>query len=260
MKNTSATGITRAGMVANLTALGLRQNDIVLVHSSLKSIGRVAGGPAAVIDALLDILGPTGILVFPSFQKGGEYKLLSEGVVFDVCATPTQQGLLPETFRQRAGVIRSLSPTHCLAAAGANAAALLAGHEKCNVSVGHNTPFEKIARQGGKILLLGVTHACNTMLHYVENTGGAPTISSELFDATVIDGAGRRHAVPTYPHMPGLSRRYERVEPELLAAGIQHNGGVGQAIARLIDAGAMVASLGAKIRADPLYLIEPKTG
>ncbi len=256
MIHVETTVITRGRIAADLEKLGLRRGGLALVHSSLKSLGRVDGGPDAVIDALHDALGPEGLLVFPSFQKGGEHKLLREGVVFDVRSTPTGQGLLPETFRRRPDAIRSLSPTHCLAARGPGADDLLAGHEKYQVSVGHGTPFEKFLERGGQILLLGVTHACNTMLHYVENTSGAPTLSRELFTPTVIDAAGRPHAVPTYPHMPGLRRRYERVEQELTAAGIQANGRVGLADARLIDARAMARHLGAQVRADPLYLIE----
>ena len=121
--------ITRARIAADLEKLGLQRGGLVLAHSSLKSIGWVEGGPETVIDALLDVLGPEGLLVFPSFQKGGEHKLLREGVVFDVRSTPTGQGLLPETFRRRPCAIRSLSPTHCLAACGPGAGALLAGHE-----------------------------------------------------------------------------------------------------------------------------------
>ncbi len=256
MNNPETPLITRERLAADLEKIGLRRGGLALVHSSLKSLGRVDGGPDAVIDALHDVLGPAGLLVFPSFQKGGEHKLLREGVVFDVRSTPTGQGLLPETFRRRPGAIRSLSPTHCLAARGPGADEFLAGHEKCEVSVGHGTPFEKIVERGGQILLLGVTHACNTMLHYVENTSGAPTVSCELFTPTVIDAAGQAHTVPTYPHMPGLRRRYERIEQELTAAGIQANRRVGLAEARLIDARAMARHIGARVRADPLYLID----
>ena len=256
MNNPETPVITRARIAADLEKLGLRRGGPALVHSSLKSLGRVDGGPETVIDAMYDALGPEGLLVFPSFQKGGEHKLLREGVVFDVRSTPTGQGLLPETFRRRPGAVRSLSPTHCLAARGPGADEFLAGHEKCQVSVGHGTPFEKFLEWGGQILLLGVTHACNTMLHYVENTSGAPTLSRELFTPTVMDAAGQAHTVPTYPHMPGLRRRYERVEPELMAAGIQVNGRVGLADARLIDARAMARQLGAQVCADPLYLID----
>lgn len=230
--------------------------DIVLVHSSMKALGYVAGGPDAVIDALLETLGDAGTLLFPSFQKGSEHVLLRNGCVFDVRTSPTEQGFLPETFRRRPGVIRSLSPTHCLAGLGRRAAELLEGHERCPVSVGKGSPFEKLMACRGKILLLGVTHAADTMLHFVENVNGAPTVCRECFQPRVIDTTGQEHVVPTYPHMPGLRRRYERVEPLLLADGIQRNGPVGAATARLVDAAGMAERIGAEIRRDPLFLIE----
>jgi len=55
--------------------------------------------------------------------------------------------------------------------------------------------------------------------------------------------------------MPGLQRRYERVEDDLLNARIQKNAPVGQAVARLINAQTMLQYLAHKIQADPLYLI-----
>ncbi|WP_407232097.1 AAC(3) family N-acetyltransferase [Escherichia coli] len=39
---------------------GLTLGGTVLVHSSLSSLGWVAGGPVAVIQALLDCVGPQG--------------------------------------------------------------------------------------------------------------------------------------------------------------------------------------------------------
>jgi aminoglycoside 3-N-acetyltransferase len=239
-----------------LRALGLAAGDIVLVHSSMKALGRVEGGPDAVIDAFLDVLGRSGTLVFPSFQAGGEHELLRNNCVFDVRSTPTGTGLLPETFRRRPGVTRSLSPTHCMAVYGKNAVELMAGHELCDVSAGRNSPFEKMISIHAKIVLLGVTHAADTTLHFIENTSGAPTLCRELFQPSVIDTEGRTIVVPTHPHMPGLRRRYERVEDVLILAGIQKNGMVGQALTRVVDAAGMAQVIGEKIRRDPLYLIE----
>ncbi|MBU6499957.1 MAG: AAC(3) family N-acetyltransferase, partial [Rhodospirillales bacterium] len=48
---------TRATLAADLRALGLRTGDVVLVHCALSTLGWVAGGAAAVIHALTDVLG-----------------------------------------------------------------------------------------------------------------------------------------------------------------------------------------------------------
>ena len=51
---------------SELRALGLTSGDTVLAHSSASSLGFVAGGTQAVVQALLDVLGPDGTLVVPT--------------------------------------------------------------------------------------------------------------------------------------------------------------------------------------------------
>jgi aminoglycoside 3-N-acetyltransferase len=250
------TAVTLRQIVADLEHLGLRPGESVLVHSSLSSLGFVKGGADTVIEALLEVLGPQGTLLMPSFQQGSEHELLRRGCRFDVRTSPSELGIISETFRRRPGVIRSLSPTHCTAGIGPRARDLLAEHQTCRVSVGHGSPYEKLVQMGGRILLLGVTHTVNTTLHLVENTHGAPTVCRETFDGVVIDMEGQSWTVPTHPHMPGLRRRYDRVEEELIGASIQHNGNVGQGLSRLIEARPMAEGIGKRIQENPLYLCE----
>lgn len=254
--NASNISISGNAIKADLEKLGLRTGDVLLVHASLRSIGYVDGGAKTVIDAILDVIGSTGSLFMPSFPAGSEHELLRNGLVFDLKTSPSRQGIIPETFRMMSGVLRSIHPSHCLAGCGLKAESILEGHENCNVSVGRGTPFEKIVRCGGKILLLGVSHDKNTTLHYVENVNGAPTLSRELFKPTVIDMDGIYHVVPTYPHMPGLKRCYGKVETELIKEGIQSNGKIGAALSSLVDASSMSEFIGKKIRETPAYLID----
>lgn len=252
--------MTKDMLIRDLRRAGVLEGDLLLVHSAFSSLGHVEGGPEEMIAALLEVLGPAGTLLMPSWLKGSEHVLLRQGCVFDLRTSPSEMGLLSETFRRRNGVVRSLNPTHCVAGVGAQAETLLKDHQYCQVSVGRGTPFDKFVQRNGKIILLGVTHASNTILHFVENTFGAPTLCRELFRPVVIDRDGRSWVVPTYPHMPGLARRYERVEQELLAARSQVNSAIGPATLRLIQAKSMVELLGAKVRQDPLYLCDVFTG
>ena len=54
---------TLDSLVTDLTALGLRPRQTVMVHSSLGRVGYTEGGPVAVIRALLEVLTPEGTLV-----------------------------------------------------------------------------------------------------------------------------------------------------------------------------------------------------
>ncbi|MFH1969089.1 MAG: AAC(3) family N-acetyltransferase [Verrucomicrobiota bacterium] len=249
--------LNKSDIINGLRQMGLKAGDIALVHSSLKSLGQVEGGADTVIDALLETLTSDGTLLMPSFQSGSEFYLVNRGCRFDVKNTPSECGIITEVFRRRPGVLRSLSPTHCTAACGRLAEKILAGHERCKISVGFGSPYHRLVEMDGKILLLGVTHGSNTTLHFVENTNGAPTICRQEYNPVVVDENGVELTILTFPHMPGLPRDYLKAEPLLLRAGVQANARIGMAEARLIQAGAMAALLGEKIRERPLFLIKP---
>ena len=55
-----------SSLAADLAALGVEPGMVLVVHSSLKSLGWVNGGPVAVILALEQALGPEGTLVMPT--------------------------------------------------------------------------------------------------------------------------------------------------------------------------------------------------
>lgn len=249
--------VVKSDIVNGLCEIGVKFGDILLVHGSLKSLGQVEGGADTLIDALLETLGADGTLMMPSFQSGSEFYLLDRGCRFDIRSTPSGCGIITETFWKRPGVLRSLSPTHCTAACGPLAEKILAGHERCKLSVGFGSPYHKLMEMNGKILLLGVTHGSNTSLHFVENTSGAPTICRKEYLPVVIDENGVEITVPTFPHMPGLPRNYLKVEPLLMEAGAQANAKIGMADAKLIQAGPMASIIGGEIRKNPLFLIEP---
>ena len=157
---------TSASLVADLKALGMRQNMIVMVHSSLGRVGWTEGGPRAVIQALLEVLGPEGTLVMPA-----ESPQLSDPTslaVFDPKTTPTTMGAIPEAFRSYPGTHRSSHPLVSVSANGRYAQEITATHalEFCE---GRGTPFEKLYELDGWTLLLGVGFNRCTSLHYAES-------------------------------------------------------------------------------------------
>ncbi|MEI3006279.1 MAG: AAC(3) family N-acetyltransferase [Victivallales bacterium] len=112
-------------MTDDLIRAGIQPSDTLLVHSSMKSIGAVDGGADTVLDALMDYFREKGLLVFPTLTYG----LNPSNPVFYVNETPSQVGLLSDLFWRRPGVLRSLHPTHSVAAWGHDAAEFIAGHE-----------------------------------------------------------------------------------------------------------------------------------
>ena len=61
------TGTDKKLLIGDLKALGLGAGDWVAVHSSVKSIGWVKGGPVEVIEALIESVAPGGVVKMPLF-------------------------------------------------------------------------------------------------------------------------------------------------------------------------------------------------
>lgn len=248
--------MTRETLATDLRRLGLAPGDVILVHSSLSRLGHVEGGAGAVIDALLDAVGPGGTVLFPTLTGSDELGPDHPPVV-DVRATPCWTGRIPETARQRPDARRSLHPTHSIAAIGAAADRYASGHETGASPCDARSPYHRLIEEGGKILLLGdVTQDSNTTLHCLEELAGVPYhLQDEPTDGMVIDESGHRLIVRNRLHRYGQERDFVKVEGPLLGADSLRIASVGRAEARLMPADRFAAVLLPILRADPLYLL-----
>jgi aminoglycoside 3-N-acetyltransferase len=248
--------VTAEQLAADLRRLGLLPGATVLVHASLSQLGYVEGGADAVIDALLDIVGPEGTVLFPTLT-GTEKDGPDHPPVVDVRSTRCWTGRIPETARQRPGAIRSLHPTHSIAALGASAARLTSGHETGATPCDERSPYSRLIEGSGWILLLGgVTQESNTTLHCLEELAGVPChLQAEPTDGIVIDGEGRRHIVRNRLHLWRWERAFPKVDGPLETAGALRIGPVGRSMSKLISADALAETIVPILRADPLWLL-----
>ena len=216
-----------SSLSADLANAGFQHNDTLIVHSSMKSIGPVEGGAETVLDVFIDYFGRTGLIVFPTLSHN---YVNAEQPRFDVKATPTSVGILPSLFLRRPGVIRSLHPTHSLAAFGPDAAKFVAGHEKFDSPCARNSPWGKLYDRHGKILFLGTSICCNTFLHGVEEWLPVPGMLTELHQPLeVVDAEGRVIPVPSRRHVGGHSRFYMKLEKEYRDGGAMRDARFGDA-------------------------------
>jgi aminoglycoside 3-N-acetyltransferase len=73
---------TRASLRVDLQRLGLAAGQVVMVHAAMCTVGPLLNGPDALIQALLDVLGPTGtLLVYTSWDSQHDDLLDEEGRV-----------------------------------------------------------------------------------------------------------------------------------------------------------------------------------
>lgn len=240
----------------NLLALGVRPGGVLMVHASLRALGQVPGGAETVIRGLLSALGADGTLLMPALSYE---HVTRENPLFDARNTPSNVGILPENFRQRAGTQRSIHPTHSVCAVGPLSAALLDPHIEDTTPCGPNSPFHNLPHCNGQVLMLGCGLEPNTCMHAIEELAAPPYLYAEPIDYTLIlnDGAS---IVKTYtPHgFDGWDQRYERVQ-DLLSPSALKRGPVLAAEAWLIESAALWEAALAALRQNPLYFVSPHT-
>lgn len=152
--------------------IGIQEGDVLLVHSSYRSLGELEGGAKTFFEVLLKVLGERGTLILPSFTYSTVTK---ENPYFHYEKSKSVVGYLSEYFRTCvAGVKRSKHITHSCCVIGPHTEYLINGHEKDQTMVGGNSPLRKLPKLNGKILFLGCGTSCNSSMHGVEVTMNPP--------------------------------------------------------------------------------------
>lgn len=160
----------------------------MMVHSSLRSFGRVEAGARTVIEALMEVVTPSGTLLMPSFNHNYIFDDGGPGY-FHPAETPTFNGAIPDLFWRLSGVYRSLDPTHAFAAWGKHAQQYTAVHHR-TLTMGPQSPLGLLHADNGYGLLLGVGYGANTFHHVVEMSTGAPCLGlrTEAYPMILPDG------------------------------------------------------------------------
>jgi len=242
-----------ARLIRDLQGLGVRPSGTLMVHSSLSSLGYVPGGPATVVSALRAAIGPSGTLVMPthSWDRSG-----SGDFRFDIRATPSCVGAITEAFRRMPGVVRSLHPTHSVAAVGPRAHHLVEGHQDASTPCGSGTPYVKLLEEPCQVLFLGATLDENTLFHTVEAVAAVPYLMREADESfTVTDAAGATSTMSFRRHLRGPDRRFSATTDDLERAGILRRGWVGASTSLLVEAAPMLEWSLDRVRANARFLV-----
>ncbi len=222
-----------------LRALGVREDGVLLVHTSFRAVRPVEGGPLGLIRALLEALGPRGTLAMPTMTDGE--------APFDPRATPSvHMGAVAELFWRQPSVLRSTHPGGSFAAQGPLAAQLCAP-QPLSPPHGPDSPVGRVHAHDGQVLLLGVGHSEDTTLHLAEALADVPYWVSHpcvVGEATV--------EIPETDH---CCAGFNQVDGWLRAAGLQREGKVGRAHARLVRSRELVATVVPRLRASPLAFL-----
>lgn len=239
--------------IADLHTSGVRPGGVLMVHSSLKSLGQVPGGAESIIRGLLDALGPEGTLLMPALS----YETVrSQNPVYDLNATPSCIGIIPEIFRLRPGTKRSMHPTHSVCALGPLAYELLAPHINDSTPCGPNSPFHRLPDFNGQILMLGCGLLPNTSMHAIEETAQAPYVLNPPMIYTLINHNGQKTQKSYAPHnFNKWMQRYDRIEKVLEFPKLRI-GTVLKAKIHLIEARALMDAALIALQENPWFFVE----
>ncbi|MCF6174516.1 MAG: AAC(3) family N-acetyltransferase [Victivallaceae bacterium] len=223
--------MNKSAIKDGLKKLGLKTGDVVLLHSSLPSLGQVDGGGEAVVDAFLEVIGKDGTLVAPVFGK---------------------LGILTAVIKNHPEAEVSDCPFGTVAAIGRQAKEFCQNHWQADTVHGENTPYLKIADAGGYICLLGVDQDRNTTMHSVEALLQLPYLQ-ESGERTFSTSEGEQ--CKRWKHYPGPHRDFINLDSLLLEAEIMKMGRIGNAQVRLIDSRAMLDLCCAVGEEDPAFVL-----
>ena len=233
-------------LVEGLRALGVRQGGVLLVHTSFRAVRPVEGGPLGLIAALRAAIGHDGTLVMPTMTDGAS--------VFDPTSTATaNMGITAELFWRQPGVVRSTHPGASFAAEGPHAKQICRA-QPLSPPHGRDSPVGRVHALDGQVLLLGVTHSESTTLHLAEAMAHVPySVSHPCIVA--INGDLRTVMIAETDH---CCIRFRLAEDWLRARGLQREGKIGSADARLFNSRDAVAVAVEHLARDPLVFLCPR--
>ena len=105
------------------------------------------------------------------------------------------------------------------------------------------------------ILVLGCDHESTTTLHHVEEQAGVPYHLQQSPVHALIRADGRVHSRTFFAHRYGAVRRFAAIEPLLVERGLQAQGEIGKATARLLPSGLSVRLALDLLRAAPDFFL-----
>lgn len=231
---------TKKDILSQLQAMAAPKDRVVLVHTSLRSIGPVEGGAQGLLDALIEYFtAEGGLLCIPAHT----WHNLGKDITLDLGSTDTCLGAFSSIALQDPRGIRSRHPSHGMVVFGdrAKAEAFVADEPHLDSVTAPNSCYGKLCTMGGFVLLAGVGQTKNTYLHAVGEILQLPNrIADTPMDVAVRDpdGTVKRKKLRLFytDYTSDISRRFWKYETPFRYHRCITDGFLGSAPAQLCDA------------------------
>lgn len=192
----------------SLHDVGVCDDELLMVHSSLRSFGHFEGGPEAVIDCLMEVVC-NGTIVMPTYTRRSlQRNPKRDREEFDPATEPSIDGVITEHFRLRPDVIRQPNnPWHPQAVWG-----------RCQKRLIESQPYaiyDFFLAHAGRVLLIGVGHETHSFVHWMLDEAEEEGLLARAKDVKSI--------------------LFPRLEPWFVRQGGQRTVPCGKAVLRRID-------------------------
>lgn len=158
---------TKQDIFEQLRAMRAPQDRVVLMHSSLRAIGKVEGGAETLLDALVEYFtAKGGLFCVPTHTWDN---LGKDCPTLDLTKSESNLGAFTCIAAADPRALRTENPTHSMAIFGdrARAEAFAEGEIDVVQPTAADSCYGKLYDEDGFVLLAGVSHASNTYLHAV---------------------------------------------------------------------------------------------
>ena len=158
---------TKEDIIAQLKEMKAPTDSVVLVHTSLRSVGQIEGGAQTLLDALIEYFtNDGGLLCVPTHT----WHNFGKDFMLDMEKTDTALGAFSDIAASDTRGVRSEHPTHSMMVFGdrKKAEEFVKDEPYITSYTSPDSCYGKLYKMGGYIMLVGVAHNRNTYLHAVE--------------------------------------------------------------------------------------------
>ncbi len=231
---------TKKEILDQLAQMNIPRNRVVLIHPSLRLIGRIDGGAQALLDTLIEYFtADGGLFCVPTHT----WHNLKQEITLDMNDPTTALGAFPDLAAADPRGIRSQNPTHSMVVFGDRARALDFIKDEPYVTSGTDPKscYGKLYRDGGYVLLVGVDHSRNTYLHCVDEMLEIPNrLNPEPLKTVIKLASGelvkRQIRLPKADFIRDVSWRFSKYETAFRYHGAITDGWIGNAPTQCCDA------------------------
>lgn len=203
-ENPAAKDDARRRLAREFHALGVRPDDTLMVHASIRSAGPIAGGAKTLLSALRDAVGVGGTLMGFASWRDSPYEETLDGrelpperrkawPAFDPrsAAVYSGFGMFNELIRVEPDASRSTHPDASMVAVGRHARWLTA-HHAFDDAYGPTSPLGRLVEASGRVILLGAPLDSITILHLAEAIARIPGKQSVSYEMPLLEKDGRK--------------------------------------------------------------------